>query len=90
MIDAGAATVCSVGADASASLVVQNNCTQNVDLWWVSYQCSEAFYSTIQAGAAVVQPSFASHPWRLRLPDAGPVIKEIAPLHPGTTVVVVP
>jgi hypothetical protein len=89
-LDAGDATVCAMSADASANLVIQNNCAEGVDLWWVGYQCSEVFYSTIQSGAALMQPSFVSHPWRLRLPDAGPVIKQIGPLPVGSTVVVVP
>jgi hypothetical protein len=89
-IEAGVPTTCSVAGTQEAGLVVHNGCTENIDLWWVDYSCVEVFYGQIPTGQQVSQPSFVTHPWRVRRVDAGPVIKEIPPLAAGTTNVQVP
>ena len=88
--DAGPAAACATAGDAAASMVIDNTCAENVDLWWVSYQCTEVFYQQVPAGMTSMQSSFETHPWRIRLPDAGLVVKDIPPLGPGTTNVQVP
>lgn len=85
-LDAGAAVTCSTLGDAAAGLVVNNDCTESIDLWWVDYGCAEQFYQTVASGSSATQPSFVTHPWRLRLADAGRVVKEIPPLTGDTTV----
>jgi hypothetical protein len=86
-IDAGPPTVCSMSVTAEAGLVVVNPCLTPIDLWWVNYECAEVFYATIQGQSHLDQASYATHVWRLRLADAGALIKEIPPLPPGVTTV---
>jgi hypothetical protein len=94
--DAGPPTICSLAGSDAASLVVENQCSQDIDLWGISYPltcpacCAEVFYAAIRAGSSFTQPSLVGQAWRLRMADAGLVVNEIASLAPDTTVVQVP
>jgi hypothetical protein len=88
--DAGPPSVCSAMAVTSATLQINNHCAEPVDLWWVNYTCSEVYYQTIQPAQSTQQSSWITHPWRVRLADAGALVQEIPPLGMATTVVDVP
>ncbi len=88
--DAGPPSVCSAMAVTTVALQINNHCTEPVDLWWVNYTCDEVYYQTIQPAQSTQQSSWITHPWRLRLADAGAVVKEIPPLAMTPTVVDVP
>jgi hypothetical protein len=88
--DAGAPSICSDSGATSAVLQVNNHCIESVDIWWVDYSCQEVFYQSIPSQQSAGQSSFLTHPWRVRLKDAGPLVKEIPPLGQHLTVVDVP
>jgi hypothetical protein len=94
--DSGGPGTCSGQGGAPSSLAVHNGCGQSVDAWSVTPPvtcptcCAEIFVRTIPAGQSLTLAAVASQVWRLRLPDAGPVLVEVPPLGAGTTTVVVP
>jgi hypothetical protein len=93
--EAGPPATCSGRGDAPALLIVQNGCALPLDAWSVTPPltcpdcCAESFVATLPQGQSSTLSSVASHAWRLRLPDAGPVVVDIPPLGSGTTMVVV-
>ena len=58
---------CSTQSTVGVNLTLSNG-YQNVTLgaYWVDYNCNEVFYQDIAPGTAIVQNTFATHPWRLR------------------------
>jgi hypothetical protein len=63
--------VCSMSG-APRNVVFTNNCPQEIDIWWVTFGCTEKFYIRLAAGETFLQPSFVTHPWRARaLPAPG-------------------
>jgi hypothetical protein len=94
--DSGGPGTCSGQGGAPSSLAVHNGCGQSVDAWSVTPPvtcptcCAEIFMQTIPAGQSLTLAAVASQVWRLRLPDAGPVLVDVSPLGPGTTTVVAP
>jgi len=78
---------CSTAWSSTANLKIHNNHSQKVDLYWVDYQCNEVKYTTINPGYTVVQPSFITHPWRIRESGSGKLLKQVTLNKAGTTVV---
>ena len=66
-------------------LTVVNTCsTEPVDLYFVTFFCEEKFYKEIAPGETVHQPTYDTHPWRVRDHATHRLIKEIAPTRPPT------
>jgi hypothetical protein len=77
-------TVCATDGDPML-LTVANTCsTEPVDLYFVTFLCEERFYKQIAPGESVHQPTFDTHPWRVRDHATHRLIKEIAPTRPPT------
>jgi VHL beta domain len=70
-------STCSIGAAATGTLKIENNTSQQVDVYWVNYQCQEQLYSTLPAGWIVTQQSYISHPWRVRERATGKLLKQV-------------
>lgn len=73
-------------------MVFTNNCSEEIDIWWVTYGCVERFYERLAPGRSYTQSSFVSHPWRARAVPAagtpgemkGALLKELGAIPPGT------
>lgn len=85
--------VCSVEGDQAAQLTIVNNC-ESITLvtWYVNYQCEEQFpvATTPPGEMSLVDPTYATHPFRVRNEANNDLMLEIPPLAPGATIVVVP
>jgi len=80
---------CSTAWSSTATLKVANNYTQPVDLLWVDYQCKEVKYTTLNPNAVLNQPSFVTHPWRIRETSSGKLLKQVTLNKSGTTQIAV-
>ena len=78
---------CSTGWSNTANLKIVNNYSQYVDLYWLDYQCNEVKYVTIYPGGTHVQPSYVTHPWRIRESGTGKLLKQVTLNNSGTTVI---
>jgi hypothetical protein len=82
--------VCSTDSSTSVSLTIQNNYTVTpLNVFWVSYECQEVGYGSIEPGTKFQQQTFATHPWRLRNADTGVLLHEyVVTTEAGQTLVV--
>jgi len=78
---------CSTGWSSTANLKIVNNYNKYVDLYWVDYQCNEVKYVTLNPGVTHLQPSFVTHPWRIRESNSGKLLKQVTLDNPGTTII---
>jgi VHL beta domain len=87
----GGPTVCSIDGDAGATITFVNHCTaRTVSTYWVDYACAEQFYADLAPDASMDQPTFFTHPWRLRDKSTHELLKEIPPVAAATETVTVP
>src|SRR5436190_20195059 len=42
--------VCSIAGDERRNVVFTNNCSEEIDIWWVTYGCVEKFYERLAPG----------------------------------------
>lgn len=86
-----APAVCSMLGEARI-VTFKNDCPEAVEIWWVTYSCSERFVVRLDPGASHRENSFVSHPWRVRAAPAtgapgamkGALIKDLGPTPAGT------
>jgi VHL beta domain len=87
----GGPTVCSIDGDAGATITFVNHCTaRTVSTYWVDYSCGEQFYADLAPDASMDQPTFFTHPWRLRDKTTHELLKEVPPVAAATETVTVP
>jgi VHL beta domain len=68
---------CRPGGGFDASTVEFANIgTTAVEVWWVSFECTEILYSVVQPGASYPQPTWKSHQWRFREVGTNEVLLE--------------
>lgn len=77
-------TMCSLNDAASAQITFINNCTVSVKQEWVDYACAEMEYATIAPGQSWVQPTYVTHPWRIRDAATNRLLKEVPAPTNGT------
>lgn len=83
--------VCSLDSTERRTVIFMNNCSEEVDIWWVTYGCIEKFYERLAPGRSFAQSSFVTHPWRARAVPAtgdpgatkGALLKEFGAIPPG-------
>ena len=86
-----APSVCSIAGDAATTITFVNHCTfRTVSTYWVDYGCGEVFYSDIAPDASLEQPTFVTHPWRIRDKATNELLKEVPPATSTPTIVMVP
>lgn len=66
---------CSQTWDTAAQFVLTNNYSKDVDVYWVRYDCTEEYRTTLKPGQYVSQFTYASHPWRVKDKD-GKLLKQ--------------
>ena len=80
---------CSVSWNTKTTLKFENNHDKYIDIYWMDYQCKEKLYSTVRPGGTIVQPTFVSHPWRIRENGTGKILKQVTPTTSETQVIAV-
>lgn len=59
------------------SITFVNKTNQPVSIYWVDYNGNEVLYKTVEAGTSFDQPTYATHPWRIRYQVDEQLITEI-------------
>jgi len=77
-------TVCATDGEPMLLTVVNTCSTEPVDLYFVTFLCDERFYKQIAPGESVYQPTYDTHPWRVRDHATHRLLKEITPTRPPT------
>jgi hypothetical protein len=80
---------CSVSWNTTTTLKIENNHDKYIDVYWMNYQCKEQLYSTVPPGGTLIQPTFVSHPWRIRENGSGKILKQVTPTTSATKVIAV-
>jgi len=69
--------LCSTSDDIDTFVVVTNTTNHALNLYWVDYDCVEQDFGVIEPGQTVIQPTYATHPWVLRVSETGVQVGEI-------------
>lgn len=65
---------CSVSGDIPTSVTFTNNSSSTVNIYWISYDCGEVLYNTLEPGSSYVQGTYATHPWVVRDAATGAIL----------------
>jgi len=84
--------VCSLDGTERRTMSITNNCSEEIDIWWVTYGCIERFSQRLAPGGIFRQSTFVTHPWRARAVPAtgepgatkGALLKEFGAIPQGT------
>jgi WD40 repeat protein len=71
--------ICSEVGDTDVTVTFINNTSQTVELLWIGYDCQEVSYGMLPPGTMVAQPTYVSHPWRVRNVATGAILAETVP-----------
>jgi VHL beta domain len=77
---------CSTESTIQVEIAVINRRKEPVDIYWIDYNCREVPKRTLKAGARWNQRTYVSHPWRIRDPGTGQILKEFV-TNPATPVI---
>lgn len=69
---------CSETWDTAIKVEFRNLSGGDITVDWINYDCAEVRYHTLHPGQAVVQYTYASHPWQIRSSD-GDHLKTLVP-----------
>jgi VHL beta domain len=84
-------SACSLVGDTPTSVTFQNNFVSvTVAVYWVDYACNEVLYATLSPGTGYTQPSWVTHPWRVREQATHGLLVDAAPLGPDAIKITVP
>lgn len=76
--DEGSDMGCSVEGNVPVDITFINNAEEPITTYWVDYGCEEVEYQTLNPGQQYTQPTFVTHPWRVR-DRAGNLLREFTP-----------
>lgn len=69
----------SLNSTTPTTILFVNNSPAPIQTFWVDFSGQEVFYHLVPAGASYVQPTYETHPWRIRAPDTLQLLKEVPP-----------
>jgi hypothetical protein len=75
------ASKCSIDSSIPSTLMIANQSTVTIEIWWVDYTCVEHDYGNIDPGASSTLGTFVTHPWRIRADGTHALLRDI----PGAT-----
>lgn len=79
---------CSIDADTEAELTVTNDCTFEIDVYWIDYACVENAWFSVMPDQTIGAGSYATHAWRVRNAENDDLILEISGLRGDTMITV--
>lgn len=57
-----------------AEILFKNTLTEKIRVYWIDYQGKEVFYRELDPGQSYRQPTYVSHPWRIRAARDGRLV----------------
>jgi hypothetical protein len=61
------ANACSINSDTPTDITFVNQTSSDIKIFWVNYECNEQALSvTLAPGESYTEPTFTTHPWRVR------------------------
>ena len=70
-------TICSTNSGIPTFAVITNGTEKSLKYYWIDENCNEVEYGTIDPGKTIVQPTYATHPWIVRMADTGTQVGDI-------------
>jgi hypothetical protein len=67
--------LCSSNSDYAVEITFKNTHTNPVDIIWQSFQGEDTFYRSLSPGESYLQPSYATHPWKIVDQETKEVLK---------------
>ena len=71
------ASKCSIDSSIPTTLVIANQSTVTIEIWWVDYTCVEHDYGNVDPGASSTLGTFVTHPWRIRADGTHALLREV-------------
>lgn len=71
------ASKCSVDSTIPTTLVIANQSTVTIEIWWVDYACIEHDYGNVDPGGSSTLGTFVTHPWRIRADGTHALLREV-------------
>lgn len=75
---------CSTASSTPSSLIVENNTSNAVDLYWINHQCKEQLIGPIQPKTFSSHQTSVTHPFRVRERASGRLLRQITITSPET------
>jgi hypothetical protein len=79
-----------VGDTPTSVTFLNNFISVTVAVYWVDYACNEVLYATLTPGTGYTQPSWVTHPWRVREQATGGLLVDAPPMGLDPITITVP
>ncbi len=66
-------------SDKKIEIRFKNHMYTAVDVWWVNFNGQEQWWFELSPGESRGQPTYATHPWVVRLKDSCEVLRRVDP-----------
>jgi hypothetical protein len=79
---------CSTSSDTETMMTFENQSSETVSIYWISYDCILQFYTSIAPGETYEQGTLVTHPWVMVGDSTGQVLRQAVGISNPQTIII--